>query len=83
MIEPGTMGDWMLLAGALASVAAMAIGGYRWVLRADDAPALTAGASPTSDPRPVQGPWRREFTPGMAFPDPRVSTAAQERGDAA
>jgi hypothetical protein len=83
MIEPGTMGDWMLLAGALASVTAMAVGGYRWVLRTDEAPAEPARTARTADPRLARGPWSQEFTPRIEFPDPRVGTASEERGDAA
>jgi hypothetical protein len=35
MIEPGTIGDWTLLVGAMASISALAVGGYRWVLPAE------------------------------------------------
>jgi hypothetical protein len=32
MIEPGTIGDWTLLIGAMASISALAVGMHRWVL---------------------------------------------------
>jgi hypothetical protein len=33
MIAPGSIADWALFAGMLGSLSALAVAGYRWVLR--------------------------------------------------
>ncbi len=54
MITPASMGDWILLAGTLATVSAVAAVGHRWVLPAeatDDA----RGPGQATFPAPVRG----------------------------
>jgi hypothetical protein len=79
MIEPATIGDWVLLIGALATVVATAIVGYRFALSAEEIPETALRAS---DRQRTQVTLRRDPSRQGQF-IASEGLVAEERGDAA
>lgn len=81
MIEPGSTGDWTLLAGALGSLSVLAACAHRWVI-----PEMTTSEQTERPPRAERsarsmGPWTRERSLAAAFygsPRERVSVGERE-----
>ncbi len=67
MIEPGSMGDWTLLAGALGSLSVFAVCMYRWVLPEMATSEQTERSPRTEFPAHSRGPRTRDLSVAAEF----------------
>lgn len=83
MIEPGSIGDWTLLAGALGSLSVFAVCTYRWVLPEMATSEQTERPPRTDSPAHSRGPWTRDPSLAAEFrgsPLDRASVGEREGG---
>ena len=83
MIEPGSIGDWTLLAGALGSLSAFAVCTYRWVIPETATSEQTERPPRTERSAHSRGPWTRDLSLAAEFrASPRESVSGQREGGA-